>query len=123
MGGVRESVAKTRNQKIEKPRAGKGQREKPRWDGWGVGSCRGLGEHRGREGRQGSNHSAQGGGGGTLPRNLSSKDSLGFNRPLGLWKQGERKGETSQKSQEDGALCCKDYLLGLSPIFWVLFLV
>lgn len=62
-------------------------------------------------------------GGWPQPRNLDSKDSLEFSSPPGLWK-GEKGREKQVKNLWRKELSVvKDYLLGLSPIFWVLFLV
>lgn len=60
---------------------------------------------------------------GYRPENLNSKESFEFNTPSGLWrrKKGREKNVKSLQRQEHFVL--KDYLFGLSLIFWGLFLV
>lgn len=56
--------------------------------------------------------------------NFKSNNLLEFNTPPGLWKRGkgmEKKKVPSLKGREPFVL--RDYLLGLSPIFWILLLI
>ena len=60
---------------------------------------------------------------GYSPENLNSKESFEFNTPPGLWKRKKGREKKVKSLQRREHFILKDYLLGLSLIFWVLFLV
>lgn len=55
---------------------------------------------------------------GRSPKNLNSKESFEFNPPPGLWKRKKGKGKQVRSLERKELFVLKNYLLGLSPIFW-----
>lgn len=69
----------------------------------------------------GSENKLAGGLDGSGPQNFKSKKS--FNTPAGLWKRGKEWRKEVRSPKGRGLFVLKDYLLGLSLIFWILFLI